>query len=301
MSENETESPAPEHDSLQSEANSPAKEPPQAVDTTANEPAEPEPEIDVVSEAKKAGWREDYKPRKPWDKQLSAEEFLREKPTRDKNKELQQLLIDQKKQLEKLEKELNDHRTFAVQSVQQIEQEKREELLARNLVRQERAVADGDLEQWKALKKEADEIAKKPSQFVQREKKAEAKTAPDIDADTQEFLKENTWFNQDKELTDYAVSLEQFFQKQGYSGRALYKEITRELRQARPHKFTNPNRDRATPVNESVEPKRNTTDAGYGGLPPAVKKKCDEFVAAYSKDYASKNEAIKDFIKLYNR
>ena len=168
----------------------------------------------------------------------------------------------------------------------------------------DRAAADGDKDAYKAIKTELIEFGKlRPNWTAKKEeKKAEDKpvgdkAAPVADPEVKAWLDENTWFNRDKRLTNFAASEDALLQEEtpGMSTADRLAEVKRRTMEKFPEKFENPARKRAsavaTPsghVNGKGKKGRSFTDLDEGAKAAYVR------VAARTPGY-TKDEYLKTY------
>lgn len=114
------------------------------------------------------------------------------------------------------------------------------------------------------------------------ELRAEAKagnTAPvqaDEPPELTEWKAENKWFGTDKALTAATIAMGEEAVSDGFSGKALIKEVDRRLKAEFPNKFENPNRKLPGAVEGSGAAPRRAGKT-YSDLPPEAKSACDDF------------------------
>lgn len=111
---------------------------------------------------------------------------------------------------------------------------------------------------------------------------AEKADEPAAEADEPEYFtewkSENPWFGKDKAMTAAAKAFGDDAVAEGYTGKALVKEVDRRVREEFPHKFTkpeNPNRKAPAAVEgtgATIRPRGKT----FADLPPEAKVMCDE-------------------------
>lgn len=166
--------------------------------------------------------------------------------------------------------------------------------------KQAQAVADGDVKTWQELedKKEALE-------------KPEAVTMPEAQPENQNpvfnnWHMTNDWYAKDNDLTiyadGYANTIKQAEPNLPYD--QVLAKVEAKVKEVFPHKFSNPNRQNASVVNDNANLTAiDTTLAGgkksYNDLPAAAKEQCDAFIAdGLIKD---RDQYVKDFFDDNNK
>lgn len=151
------------------------------------------------------------------------------------------------------------------------------------------------IEELKALKAEAIEnrdgakVIELDDQIEQlREAQKKPAEPPVQKADQQvsqeylEWLPQNTWYIQDKELGLLAEHLGNVIKSEnpGLVGKPFLDEVTKRVKDMRPEKFDNPNRTHAAVAtgSDGARPATSKKKKTYNDLPPDAKQACDRFV-----------------------
>lgn len=196
------------------------------------------------------------------------------------NKRLEEKLEKQQQTFEKFVK-------FQEEEKERIRIEARDSALKEIRERQNQAVSDGDTDAFK--KAQADEDALRKAQEVKPQEQRQEH--PDF----QDWIAENKWYQEDEEagvLADYhGQQLQQT--RPDLQGRAFFDAVKSRVQKALPHKFENPNRNKAAAVESGGGRKPRVNGKTYSDLPADAKKACDEFVEMmpgytkeqYVKDY----------------
>lgn len=93
-----------------------------------------------------------------------------------------------------------------------------------------------------------------------------------------EWKSENPWFGKDKAMTAAAQAFGEDAVAEGFTGKALVKEVDRRIREEFAHKFAkpeNPNRRQAAAVETQGAPAKSGGKT-YADLPADAKRMCDE-------------------------
>jgi predicted RNA-binding Zn ribbon-like protein len=186
----------------------------------------------VELEAMDHGWRpeEEFKAdaKNEGKKWRSAEEFMDRKSLFDRIEAGNQ----KTKQLEKTLQQLATHNA-------NIEKVALEKAIAVLKAERKQALADNDLVRAEELRDEMDEI---------RDKKEAVQPIPVATEPAPEFIEfkeKNSWYQRDDRLTRYADAVGKELFEKGYSPAKVLREVEKEVREAFPEKFRNPNRESA--------------------------------------------------------
>jgi hypothetical protein len=222
-------------------------------------------ELTVEQKAEKMGWvpKEDWKGDP--DVWRPAEEFVERgenivpilKDRIDKlESDLATTIKINKREVSKAKKESYDRATREYN-------EKLEKLQAEKF----EAIQDGDIDRYAATEKK----------IVQLEKPAE----PDKDTDDAntgetpvfaEWKNKNTWYGQDRELSDYAEFIAARLDQSKHTEEQFYAEVEKRVRRTYPDKFKNPNRDNPGMVDSSTgNPNKGGAKKTFADLPPEAK------------------------------
>lgn len=257
----------------------------------------PDPQKEAEAEAKKQGWDPNFKPKKGFQRTLSAQEFLEQRERRHKTRQLEDTIRKQQQQIETLLKA----QEYSQKSVQELEQDQREKELSIIKARQKQAVRDGDEALYEALDKQREDLQKKPLRTQPPPKPQQQTSQPDASAnpDMQEFLRENTWYQTDAEMARYANYLGTELVKEGYTGKALLREVAKEVRRTMPQKFERPTKGTAI---EAGELPAGATRTEKSRLPAEFKQLHDNYCESMTKNgtFKTKADASKDWMKTYN-
>lgn len=157
---------------------------------------------------------------------------------------------------------------------------------------QKDAVKEGDVERFDAIEKQIDNL----QDGFQENKPSQKTTNAEEHPDFAPWKKTNFWYGQDKELTAYANGVGQIIANEmpAIDGKEFYDEITKRVKESFPHKFNNPNREKADVVEgsggEKASGKKGKT---YSDLPPEAKAACDNFVRDGL--FKDRQEYVKDY------
>jgi hypothetical protein len=111
-----------------------------------------------------------------------------------------------------------------------------------------------------------------------------------VDPHYPDFAERNPWYGSDERMTRYANSMGLFVKEdrpEVVGTPEFYAEVEKLVKRQFPDKFENPRRRRSNAVEGGRGPRGASGKKGYADLPPAAKKKCDEYVErGYVKDRA---------------
>lgn len=108
-----------------------------------------------------------------------------------------------------------------------------------------------------------------------------------------EWKAANPWFGKDKALTAATAAIGDEAVAEGFSGKALIKEVDRRLREQFPSKFENPNRRQPGAVEGSGSAPRKAGKT-YSDLPADAKAACDDFV---TRKLLTREQYVKDYFQ----
>lgn len=93
----------------------------------------------------------------------------------------------------------------------------------------------------------------------------------------EQWASENQWYVNNKKLAAFANGIADQIAAQGYTGQAYFKELTREVKEAFPEEFENPNRSKPGSV-EDGSSKVDSKARGWANLPAEDKKQAEKFI-----------------------
>ena len=160
--------------------------------------------------------------------------------------------------------------------------------------KQIQAVADSDIDKWQALEEQKDNLAKPETIEIPEQ----APTTPYNDTVFKQWHSTNTWYQQDKDMTEYAEFQAQKMIQQNpqmpYD--QVLKTVEDRIKETFPNKFENPARQQASSVDSGSQ--RSVSDESgkktYRNLPADAKEQCDKLVeqGIYTKD-----QYVKDYFE----
>lgn len=201
--------------------------------------------------AAEMGWRADF----DGDGKVDAKTFL--KNTRDINRNLSRDLKDLKRQMDGIGRATSQMTQRAVEE----ERQRLEKL-------HEQAVEEGDTEA-------ARQVVSKMRDLPQPQQ--------EVSPEGQAFVEKHaSWFGKNTEATNFAAARTEHYAKQGLSPARQLAATERDMKDHFPELFEDEKpKTKAQPT--LAAPQRTASAAprekGYGTLPPAARKACDEWVA----------------------
>jgi len=129
------------------------------------------------------------------------------------------------------------------------------------------AVEEGDVEAYSEIKKQQEEL----------EEPVIETQAPDANPVFDEWVSENKWYLDDKELHVMADGYGQLFSEQGYSGKALFEEVKKQVMKRAPEKF---GKKSGSPSVEAGGPAPKSGGRTFADLPKDAQQACNDFVKA---------------------
>lgn len=203
---------------------------------------------EVEQEASKYGWKPESEfVAKPGRKWKTAEQFMADKPLYDK-------IDEQHKYQKKLERQVDLLR----EHYEKVEKAAYERALNDLKAERKQALEEGDLIRAEEIRDEIEDrkrTAPKPEPVQ-----------PEVDMDS--WKSENTWYEQDEDMTAFADGLGNRLLKKGKSPQEILEVVAEKVRDAFPHKFEpkrNPNRDSAPRVesNSKKSGGKTTSETGF--------------------------------------
>lgn len=141
--------------------------------------------------------------------------------------------------------------------------------------KQAKAVADGDVNTWQQLEDQKDKL-QKPEPIAMDDPPVQQNPA------FENWESANDWYGKDPDATFFADKYGETLQQQNptMAYQDILSAVETKVKEAFPSKFTNPNREQATTVEETSQ-RTQTTHTGkktYNNLPADAKAQCDVFV-----------------------
>lgn len=232
-------------------------------------------EQDYEGEAKKQGWvpKEQYKNPDKW---VDAKTFLERgeafRPALNaKFKEAEVKLAEQDRKLAEQEVAIERASRLSEKMLERAKQEALEQIKTE----QKKAWEQGDDARYNELDKRRDNLA---DEFkIEPVKKSEVFTP---DPHVNKFQQENVWYGSDLILTNTANQLDASLIQSGRfsSVEARHAEVKRQIIEAFPHKFENPNRSKPNALGGGRNPVKTSTKNGWDAMPEADKKMATGFL-----------------------
>lgn len=186
-----------------------------------------------VEKALELGWR----PQEEWDGNpdefVDAKEFVRRQPLFDKISGLS-------KHVKKLEQSFEAYK----QHYNRVKETEYQRALATLQQARRQALRDGETEQALAIEDKIEEVESQKQEF----EKTQPATEPAPDPAFVRWMDQNKWYQNDIAMTSYADALGIKLKKDGFSNDEILEQVTKEVRKEFKHKFTNPKRESASPV-----------------------------------------------------
>jgi len=148
------------------------------------------------------------------------------------------------------------------------------------------AITDGDGQAYTRYQREIDDLKASQAQAPVDDQQAWAQMS-------QQWISENPWYTQNRKLALFADGLSDQIRAQGYTGKAYFSELSRQVKEEFPEEFKNPNKSKANAVEDSgSKGSGNSKARTYENLPSDAKKACDDFVA---QGFMTKEDYVKQF------
>lgn len=95
---------------------------------------------------------------------------------------------------------------------------------------------------------------------------------------SQQWVGENQWYTQNPKLAAYADGISDRLRLEGFTGKAYFSELTRNVHETFPEEFKNPNKSKPNGVDEGGQKGSGSKARSYDNLPADAKAACDDFV-----------------------
>ena len=248
---------------------------------------------DYEADAREMGWKPQDEWSGPEDGWRDAKSFVQRgeeilpivkqqsKKFREQNAKLQDEVSDLKKTVESFK----DWRS-------KTEKNAYERAMKTILSQQEKAVEDGDTEQFRKLEAEKADLNKETKA---EETPTDPKGLPASEQRVvEDWVSDNKWFNKDIELNGYAQAVHMNLRKQHpeWDLEDNLEEVTKRVKEKFPEKFENSRASRPSKVNGGGIPKAQGQGNSYSDLPADAKQACDDFV---KQGLMTKQEYIKEY------
>ncbi|MBW2003084.1 MAG: hypothetical protein JRI72_00505 [Deltaproteobacteria bacterium] len=256
----------------------------------------PEVAPEIIERAKTMGWipEEEFKGDKSrW---RTAEEYV---------KRADELMPIMRSQMSKYESEIMNLKSTIesqketteklLKMSEKISQKEYEKAKLELKKQQMEAVAEGNTEKWAELEEKKEALQPPEPIKVKEPENAKAQTP----AQFAEWHRNNDWYLKDEDLTLFANSylnvIDQESPDMPYE--QVLKTVEQKVKDAFPHKFSNPNREKASMVDSSTQRATQTKPKSktYNDLPADAKAQCDIWVNEGL--FKSKEDYVKSYFE----
>jgi hypothetical protein len=235
-------------------------------DKTADHDASGETDEDHEAEALAMGWKPESQYKGPKDKFVSAAEYV------ERGKTIMPFL---RNELKRRDREIEGLKKAVETSVKHISRADERAYTKAKADLEAELATYAEAGNKAAVKEVTDDLI-----ALEKERVEAPKPAEDVPEWFATWQDDNPWFGKDKPLTAATVAISNEAEAEGFTGKALAKEVDRRLREDFPSKFAkaeNPNRRNASAV-EGPSGARRTTGKTYADLPADARQMCDELV-----------------------
>lgn len=160
-------------------------------------------------------------------------------------------------------------------------------------MKQAQAVKDADVDKWQVLEDQKDKLEKPEPVTI------EEASAPSKSPIFNNWHVSNDWYAKDSDLTIFADAYGRSVAEAtpGLPEDQLLSRVEAKVKEAFPHKFTNPNRQAANTVDGGSERTTTTTTGkkSFNNLPADAKTQCDMFIADGT--IKSREQYVKDYFE----
>ena len=168
--------------------------------------------------------------------------------------------------------------------------------------RKEREASDaGDVKAFREAVRQQAILEAKQARETEDAPKAEQKQQPKqqaVAAEAQVFLKANPWFDTDPVMRGAALAIEGQLAAEGYTGKALYSKLHKDIRKEFPGKFQSPATRAKT---EGGGRKASNSGPGLDSLNAQERSACRDYAEDFadSRHKGDKKAAMAEWIKVY--
>lgn len=224
-----------------------------------------EPQLsEVEQQAYKEGWRtkEEYSQDSTKDpsRWIPADEFMRRKPLFEKIDSLKQESYQSRKELQEVKKALNDLSDHHKKVRDNEYKRALDELKAQRRV----AIEDSNIQVVEAIEERMDSLKEEKQEFdaqLKQEQQTQTKAGPT--AEYVEWVKDNSWYNTNKEMHDFADSLGVSYLQSNPNATPndVFSYVTKQTKRAYPDSFPEARKSRPSAVDSSTpEPRTSKKD-----------------------------------------
>ncbi len=162
------------------------------------------------------------------------------------------------------------------------------------------AMEVGDLTTAREVTRQVTEIEREMAAPVTPQRQDGPNWTPDYAEAVEAFKADNSWFQKDEDMTDWAVALDQRLARDGMNDKARLREIAKRARQAFPHKFENPARRGAPAVEGAGTPGvRRGGGKSWNDIPAAERQQAEAYIKRVNmmskKEVLTKDAFAKDY------
>lgn len=195
--------------------------------------------------ARQKGW----KPKEEWDESrgewIDAAEFNRRGPLFETIGKLKDEIRGYKKSADSLA----EHNRMLAEKAKEAEERGRQKAIEELEQQRLEAVRDGDLEAFQDAENRIKEYEPKEEPKIEEQKTEE----PKLDPEVQSWVDKNTWFEKDEAMTLYMIEQQKKNLSKGLSLSEALKLSEEQVKREFAHKFTNPNKDKPSPMAGKVD------------------------------------------------
>lgn len=258
-------------------------------------------------EAKKYGWDPTFTGRRGRPA-LTAQEYLdRYDQTAPAIKHVRNEMLGtieaQKAEMARLRSEAEELKQYK-QQIFEIQTERYDQKLEVLNRMQFDAAAEGDRDAWTKIEDEKQKIYEKKISATAQPKVAPPAQAQNqqatLDSAAQDFVSRNPWINE-QDLNATAMQLAPQIMADGYTqGKAFFGELERRVKEARPERFENQQRNRVQATTDASRPVKPSSKS-FENLPPSAKTVANQFADRVATRFfgGDRDKAIKEYTKQY--
>ncbi len=228
------------------------------------EPESKELEAPKLSGVEEQAYKEGWRPKEEYTKDPSmwipADEFMRRKPLFEKIDSLKSESYQSRKELQEVKKVMTD----LVDHHKKVRETEYKRAVAELRAERNSAIDDRDPVRVELLDEQLDNLKEEKAVF-EAQLKQEAKTQVQV-APTPEYVewvKENTWYNTNKEMHDFAdgIGVAYLKNKPDATPNEVFSYVSKQAKRAYPEAFSQPRSGRPSPVDSGANESRQSSKA----------------------------------------
>lgn len=212
--------------------------------------------------AMEQGWRPKDEFQGDPERFIDAGEFLRRGELFDKIDQQNRALRHQDQELKNVKQTLDQFK----QHHANVEKAAYDRAIADIKKQRKEALADGDVDKFDQLETRMEQLKDERDKFVQNiqaQARQPKQEVPQVAPELQAWVAKNKWYETDVIMQGAADRYGTELAKQGIAPEEVLRRVEAKIKEEFPHKFTNPNRDRASAVDTPARNGGTGTKSNY--------------------------------------